>query len=927
MIQRLLGIGLALALTACGGGGDGDGALPGTPEAVSRVEIVQTGLVLTEVGAGKALKAVAYGASGSVIDAPFSWQSTRPEAVSVAADGFATALRANGTALVVATAGGVVSAPLLVAVTMPAVGAVLLTDSQIVGEPVETDASATPSFSNTYRAVLTGVPPPPIGALVVNTESKAVAGRVVATSVAGTQTTVTLALVSIRELFPNLNIDEVIDLTRAPVEFAPEIIAQYDIARTDNTFTFTPKLRVGTSAASEGRVFRAAAAGTRALPPFSKCESSISGFSEGSPLPVTLSAPPLFSVTIAPTLSLLYTGANGLERFVVSAQPTVKVEGGVSVAVAFEGKVECGVDLFTLRIPIGGPLSFVVGGLVPVGVGLEVGGKVTVATLAIGTKVEARAKAQVGFACPGGSDCSFVRSLDEFALTATPTITTPSLANLRVEPSIAAFGTVKAAVGNPFFNSLRFEALKVKAGGKLEGSFAPQATQLLDTAYKSDYKLSFEASAGAGADLSGALSLLGLTGVSAIELKISNDLATSPAGLATGAVTTSIARAGTSTTSDPARFQTGDAVSVTVKLDPATTTFLGLYNVNRVLLVRNTGGQQTEVGRVVAAAGQTEFNFTVVAADAGSVSEFSAFTVTALLPLDLLALEIGNAQTPLLGTVRQTVQLALPMTGPTPMTVTVESRGANGLFVPLPGVNVGMSNIGGLGTCGSFDRLGATTDALGVATFLVTPTNKCLELSFFVSSSSLTQVLATEQVRGFVRFPVFDGDLAIGDDETLALASHLIEITGNLGIGKAVAELPLLKKVGRQLRVGGIRGESVRLPALNSVLSLYVGPGFGVGSSVLTRFEAPLLKSAGNIEFDRNPNLAVLTVGPVKVTQDLNIFRNGFPNFDGFSSGIEVGRLLQIGDNTGFSNQKARDFAARITVLNGSPRISGNTGP
>lgn len=644
MIQRLLGIALALALTACGGGGDGDGASPGAPETVSRVEIVQTGLVLTEVGAGKALKAVAYGASGSVIDATFSWQSTRPEAVSVAADGFATALRANGTALVVATAGGVVSAPLLVAVTAPAAGAVLLTDSQIVGEPVETDALATPSFSNTYRAVLAGVPPPPIGALVVSTESKAVAGRVVATSVAGTQTTVTLALVSIRELFPNLNIDEVIDLSRAPVEFAPEIIAQYDIARTNNTFTFTPKLQVGSSAASGGRVFRAAAAGTRALPPFSQCESSITGFAEGSPLPIALSAPPLFSVTIAPKLSLLYTGANGVERFVVSAQPTVKVEGGVSVAVAFEGKVECGVDLFTLRIPIGGPLSFVVGGLVPVGVGLEVGGKVTVATLAIGTKVEAGAKAEIGVACPGGSGCTLVRSVGDISLSATPTITTPSLANLRVEPSIAAFGTVKAAVGNPFFKSLRFEALKVKAGGKLEGSFAPQVTQLLDTAYKSDYKLSFEASAGAGADLSGALSLLGLTGVSAIELKISNDLATSPAGLATGAVTTSIARAGTSTTSDPARFQTGDAVSVTVKLDPATTTFLGLYNVNRVLLVRNTGGQQTEVGRVVAAAGQTEFNFAVVAADAGSVSEFSAFTVTALLPLDLLALETGVAQ-------------------------------------------------------------------------------------------------------------------------------------------------------------------------------------------------------------------------------------------------------------------------------------------
>lgn len=632
---------LITALTACGGGG-GDPTPPVSVEPISRVEIVQTGLILTATGSSKALKAVAYGASGGEVAAAFTWKSTRTDAVTVNIDGTVTSQRANGSALVTAEAQGISSAPLLVAVTAPPVGALLLTDDQIVGEPVETDASATPNFANTYRAVLTGVQAPSVGTLVINTDSKAVAGRVVAVTVNGAETMVTLSLVSLREMFPALDIDELIDLGNAFVEYTPDIAARYDIARAGNTFSFTPKTVVAPSAAGDGRAFRKAATGTRALPPFSKCETSITGLSEGAPLPIALSAPPLFSVTINPKLSLLYTSANGLERFVVSAEPTVKVEGGVAVAVAFEGKVECSVDLFTIRIPVGGPLSFVVGGLVPVGVGIEAGGKVTLATLGIGTKVETKAKAQVGFACPGGTDCSFVRSLDGFSLDVTPTITTPSLANLRVEPSIAAFGTVKAAIGNPFFKSLRFEAVKVKAGGKLEGSFAPQSTQLLDAAYKSDYKLSLEASAGVGADLSGALSLLGLAGVSAIELKISTDLATSPAGLATGAVTTSISRSGTSTGTDPARFQIGDSIGVTVKLDPATTTFLGIYNVSRVLLVRNSGGQLTELGRVVAATGQTEFSFSVLAADAGSVGELSAFTVTALLPLDLLALEAGT---------------------------------------------------------------------------------------------------------------------------------------------------------------------------------------------------------------------------------------------------------------------------------------------
>lgn len=56
------------------------------------------------------------------------------------------------------------------------------------------------------------------------------------------------------------------------------------------------------------------------------------------------------------------------------------------------------------------------------------------------------------------------------------------------------------------------------------------------------------------------------------------------------------------------------------------------------------------------------------------------------------------------------------------------------------------------------------------------------------------------------------------------------------------------------------------------------------------------------------------------------IFRNGFSSFDRFSSGIVVGRLLQIAFNTGFSNQTASEFASRVTVV-ASPRIEGNTGP
>jgi alpha-tubulin suppressor-like RCC1 family protein len=445
---------------------------------------------------------------------------------------------------------------------------------------------------------------------------------------------VRLALVSSRELFPRLNVSELIDLSQAPVAFPADLEAAYDIVRAGTRFTFTPKL--GTKSGPRVR------GGTRALPPFTSCSTSFTG--DGASLPITLSAPPVFDISLKPSLDLLYTSANGLERFVVSAEPTISVQGGVSVAVAFEGKVECTLELFTIRIPVGGPLALVIGGLVPVGVGIEASGKLTVAQLGLSTKVETKAKASIGLACPGGTNCEFVKSLGDFSLTATPTIDAPSLGDLRVDVGLAAFGFVKAAIGNPFLKSLRFEAVSAKAGGKLTGSFAPVVTQILDAAYKSDYKLSLEASAGVGADLSGALALLGLSGIASKELVISTDLATSPAGIATGAVSATIARAPTSDAVDPGRFQTGDTVTAAVKLDPASLEFLGVYNVGTVILVRNSGGQRTELGRVSASADQSEFAIPFVAKDAGSVNELFAFLVTKALPLELLQLEIGNAQ-------------------------------------------------------------------------------------------------------------------------------------------------------------------------------------------------------------------------------------------------------------------------------------------
>jgi len=65
--------------------------------------------------------------------------------------------------------------------------------------------------------------------------------------------------------------------------------------------------------------------------------------------------------------------------------------------------------------------------------------------------------------------------------------------------------------------------------------------------------------------------------------------------------------------------------------------------VSKVVLVRNSGGTITQFGSQNATAGQTEFNFDVLAPDSGNVDEFYAFAVTKLLPLDLFSLELARA--------------------------------------------------------------------------------------------------------------------------------------------------------------------------------------------------------------------------------------------------------------------------------------------
>jgi hypothetical protein len=896
-----------------------------TTPAVATVEIQQTGLLLTEIGATRQLSATAKDEYGNPLNVTIAWSSTRPEQIAVDAIGLVRAETNNGSSQIIADASGVVSAPLLVVVTPVAPDAILITDAQIVGAPVETDPTAPPSLDNTYRVTLSGVSPPPIGSLLVNTESQPVAGRVVAVDVTGNQVIATLAIVPLPELLPNLVVDEVVDITNAPVTVAPDIAAAYDVQRSGNTFTFTPKPAAEPNLAHVIPV----AVGTRALPPFTSCETTISGFPAGAALPLQLNAPPLFSLTVNPSLDVKYTPERGLERFVVRAEPTAKVESGITLTAAFEGKITCTVELFVFRIPVGGLLSLVFGGLVPIGAGLEAGGKFTVATLGLGAKVEASIKAAIGVACAGGG-CGGVQEFGDFTLKATAAADAPSIGDVRLEPSLAMFGFVKLAVGNPFLKSLRFEAFQAKIGGKLQGSFALPASQLADTTYRSDYKFSLEASAGVGNELESALARFGLSTVIIPERALSLELAKSPAPAAASPVT-----------ADRATFTVGDRVSFRVKLDPATVNFFpGRYNVARILLVRGRGDAQV-VGSAMASAGQTEFTIPFTATAPGAAEDFSAFVVTALAPFDLFALEIGIASgtnpPPPSGTIAS-LRITTSLTDPTNIVGDINAPGEdNDVTIVRPISDPGFAGAVQAALAG-FSELSSASFELDVPVSLSFALGRSVRGSLDVSvgcsggppSSGATVAIAAG---------------AVGEDTFVNACGARVNVSGG-DLGEFVGISA--SQGGFASLVGAVTGEMSASGCNNGTVDvrLAVREDVDVVGNVNCRVTviAPTTGGVDDSEMDVDENrdsiVQVVRTGELEdlrvsdnergtvtiltgdITDELSILSNVDLPLGSLDVG-DVGGVLTITNNIGFSDDQANAFADARSAAGGRV-ISGN---
>jgi len=644
-----------LLLSACGDGGTGSAVID---DQVVLLKITPESTILARVNDSHQLQAQAFNAVSEKLNKNVSWRSSNPNIVSVDESGMLASMGTVGSATVVAEVDGVESSPATILVVETAINARFIDDNQIMGDYVQADPAADFAIGARYKVTLTGIEAPTIGTILIAREDQPVAGRVVDVNTLNEQLVVTLEMLPLNELFPDLNIDQTFVASKDDITISKEAAEYYSMEQqVDGSYVFTllpgtPAIRADGRIATAERATttsRSVAIGTVANPfhPFD-CTFTGPSFSGGNQI---FSIPALSQTIVLsaplPTLTVVYTSATGLQKLILKGQVKSTSSIKSKFSAQLEGKAECKLKLQEIKFPFPGALALIIGAQTPIGIGFEASGKITLADMEIGAIATAKLDAEFGLTYPAVNNSHFISNITPSG-ELKPIINLPPVnsltADLTFEPAMSAFGYADLTFGNPIIDAWRITLANLQAGVKQNAKLALVETQIGDAGLKSNYQLSLELSARPASDLTGFLGLLGVPSTLVPSRSSSIPLTTSPT------VPTPVAQ---SITADVENFLTGDVVNFTVKLDPDSVNYIpGVYNVDEILIYQNrvaigVNGPEL-VARVTATDNQTEFNIDWVATNDGSVTDkFYAFVSTDLLPLPLLGeLELGKVTPP-----------------------------------------------------------------------------------------------------------------------------------------------------------------------------------------------------------------------------------------------------------------------------------------
>ena len=650
-----------LVLAGCGGdsGGDAD-------QTVASVVIRSGSQLLTSLGETRSLSAQAYNAAGNPVDANITWTTSHPDNISVDTITGEVTANAQGSAVITAWADGVDSPPAMMVYATPVIGAVLVSDAQIVSEPALVDPNAVFDMGVQFTVTLSGIDPPTPGSILMGSQSTPLAGRVVRSTTVGNDVVVTLEIVPINEMFDNLVMKETFDLSQIEPVISPAVARYYHmIKQADGTLVFD--LNPGAvdpntgSFVAPGSAPQATAVslagpvqGTRVISDFDpfECESSLPSLN--NILSITPGSGANSSITIKQNIGLIFDydqSLGGLQKIGLGGDLGAEFSNKFTIAVQLDSKITCKVELFQKNLPLPGPIGFLLGAQIPFGLGGEIGGKITVADTGYELKAKLGAHVEGALLCNLGScgtlDGGVRRQTDRITgkkidyvtwegkvnLLGTNTLT----ADLRFEPSLSGFGYMEIKFGNPLFKTLQFSMVEARLGPTQQASLALVDSQIVSANYKSDYKLTYDLKISLGSDINKVMKLFkkGALPFSTPGFSIGSDLATSPVSQAA--------------TADVATFAQNDTVTFNVKLDPASVNYLGLYNVDEVIIYRRPDSTTLErIASLTATDGQTEFTIPWTADRTGATSDLYAFVKTrlSLLPSALADLELGKVKGP-----------------------------------------------------------------------------------------------------------------------------------------------------------------------------------------------------------------------------------------------------------------------------------------
>jgi hypothetical protein len=506
------------------------------------------------IGQATRLSAAAFDALGAPSGGNVTWTSSAPDKVSVDAAGEVVS-RAIGSALIVAEAGGVRSAPTLVIVAQPMPGALLVTDAQVlsVGPPL-----GPPGVGTQYEVVLINVNAPAPGTVVLAAETAPVAGKVVATRAGASGLVVTLALAPLHQLFTDYDIRFHIDLSAFVMEAVPERAAALRAP-------WGPSQRARAQAQAQGRVRP-----LDAFEPFKawKCDASIKAQLLGTP-PIQLA--------LENTLHLVLEDRPGYSKHALEGSAAIVGTAGLNLKAGFKASGRCDAQ-GQIKFPVFGWFSVLAMPAVRFGLGAEVEGEILLVQGELGVEGRVGFSPQVGWECGGA--VAACRALDEIPLDNQFKTKTkiPSENDMQADVS-AQFYVIAGLDASVFLGVVNAGLLEARVGPKQSFKLAFEEDQAARRDFASTYDLKIEGVVEPGEALKKAIeAVIGddSTGVK-FKAEFSTDLSQSPKG---------------NLAVNKTEVRPGAAVDFTVDLDPTTVeyTLLG-YNVVGVQLYRKRDDQ------------------------------------------------------------------------------------------------------------------------------------------------------------------------------------------------------------------------------------------------------------------------------------------------------------------------------------------------